>query len=133
MTRREAWLEEEHLMHDHIYRWPLWVENTPYVSYLWGRHCDLFNWYHSNLGKEPISHEEWLKKLPPKDVEETVENWFKNQYSRAKDKNAWRRKMEEAGNKVPPVDETIPDYLIKDEQEYGESGDGDLSGLFFMR
>lgn len=121
MTHAEAYMEQRRLEYYHFDRWDwLKLPRTKYQKMIADRIGRLWN-YASGQAEAPEEEADWLKKLPPCDVEETVENWFRNNWCYAKDKNAWKRKMEEAGGEPKPFNPKIPEHILeRDRKEAGK-------------
>lgn len=118
MTKKEAWLEDRELTR----RGFCWNRSeinkrfaatgcglTPYQKAMQNRVYDLYEFWRRN-DHMPIVRAEWEKMCPARDVTETVEDYFRNSYDGAKDQNAWKRKMAEAGGKLPGFDSECPDF-----------------------
>jgi len=70
------------------------------------RKWQLLNFWRYN-DVEPVSHEEWLQTCPPRDVTETVEDWYKNNYPKT-----WREKLAQGAGKIPEFDGKYPDFSL---------------------
>jgi hypothetical protein len=103
MTKEEAYIEELELA-DLRYRWDWRAKRTPYQHSVARREIELYNFWRFNA-PAPEPRAEWERTRPPRDVEETVENWYRNNY-----RKTWREKMAEAGGKIPETEIKLPDF-----------------------
>lgn len=120
MTHTEAYIQNAKLAEimrswDRSRRW------TKYQKEVSERSAWLYE-YSQGRARMPIEEDVWLKKCPPCDVEETAENWFRNNWHFAKDKTLWKRKFDEAGGIIPPLgDVEIPESVLElDRKEAGK-------------
>ena len=116
MTKADAYREE----HELRYRedsWPIPLPHrTPYMAAVMRRCCALFN-YWRNDGPMPCERGDW--ECPPRDVEETVENFWRRDTRHAMDPEAaFRRHWEKYGGKYPP----IPEWTEELERNFGGRG-----------
>lgn len=92
MTRAEA-EKEFFAVSRHVYMWkdvnphPM----TPYQHAVLRRQSALFGYVFND---KPAPSEGWVP--PPKDVEETVENWYRNHYP-----SSWKERMEANSGLLP--------------------------------
>lgn len=112
MTKAEAYREEKELML-RIYSWPFpqRAPATPYMSAVIRRQNALYGYWRFDE-PAPCEREDW--ECPPRDVEETVENFWRRNSSGATDREAaYRRFWEKYGGKYPPVPEWTEEHVRK--------------------
>ena len=122
MTHAEAYIELCRLEYYHFNRWDmLKLPRTKYQKMIVARKARLWTYASGQSNEAPEEEAEWLKKLPPCDVEETVENWFRNQYCMAKDKNAWKIMFERMHGEPKPFNPEVPEHILeRDRKETGK-------------
>ncbi len=96
MTRPEA-EKEFFTLSRHVYMWadPTPQHMTPYQHAILRRQSALFSYLYNNKPSPPSN---WLP--PPRDVEETVENWYRNHFPAT-----WRERMNANLGNLPPLPE----------------------------
>ena len=114
MTQAEAYREHEELML-RMYSWPKpWrAPATPYMRAMMARHNALCSYWRGE-GPMPCERGDW--ECPPRDVEETVENYWRNNTRHAMDPEAaFRRCWKKYSGKYPP----IPEWTEELERNFG--------------
>ena len=117
MIKKEAYKEHDELIDKQfmwnraailerwlVHRDPLKTGHTPYQSAVVKREWSLYEFWRRN-GPMPADRAEWERTCPLRDVDETAENWFRNNYT-----EAWEAKMREAGGKIPELAIEYPDF-----------------------